>query len=140
RLAAAVASAAERQELVPGMKLPPERALAAQLGVARATVSAAYDELERRGLVQRRQGRGTHVTGAEGADGGARAADLATSLQRNVLFRRIGEIPANAIDLLGSCAPPSQPVRDALAAAARSVNAGELAGGPGYLPLGYPPL
>jgi len=33
RLAAALASAAERQDLLPGMKLPPERALAAQLGV-----------------------------------------------------------------------------------------------------------
>ena len=140
RLAAALAAAAKRQDLLPGMKLPPERALAAQLGVARTTVSAAYGQLERSGLVHRRQGRGTHVIGADGADGGARAADLATSLQRNVLFRRIGENPADAIDLLGSCAPPSQPVRGALAAAARLVNVGELAGGPGYLPLGYPPL
>src|SRR5262252_7736251 len=140
RLAAALASAAERQDLLPGMKLPPERALAAQLGVARTTVSAAYGQLERSGLVHRRQGRGTHVIGADGPDGGARAADLATSLQRNVLFRRIGESPADAIDLLGSCAPPSRPVRDVLAAAARLVNVGELAGGPGYLPLGYPPL
>ena len=140
RLAAALASAAERQDLLPGMKLPPERALAAQLGVARTTVSAAYGQLEHRGLVHRRQGRGTHVIGADGPDGGARAADLATSLQRNVLFRRIGESPADAIDLLGSCAPPSRPVRDVLAAAASVVNFGELADGPGYLPLGYPPL
>jgi len=140
RLAAALASAAERQDLLPGMKLPPERALAAQLGVARTTVSAAYEQLERSGLVRRRQGRGTHVTGADGADGGARAADLATSLQRNVLFRRIGESPADAVDMLGSRAPPSAPVRDVLATAARQVNFGELAGEPGYLPLGYPPL
>ena len=140
QLATALAAAVERQDLLPGAKLPPERALAAQLGVARTTVSAAYERLERSGLVHRRQGRGTHVAGAVGADGGARAADLATSLQRNVLFRRIGESPADAVDLLGSSAPPSQPVREALAAAARSVNAGELAGGPGYLPLGYPPL
>ena len=140
QLATALAAAVERQDLLPGAKLPPERALAAQLGVARTTVSAAYEQLERSGLVHRRQGRGTHVAGAVGADGGARAADLATSLQRNVLFRRIGESPADAVDLLGSSAPPSQPVREALAAAARSVNAGELAGGPGYLPLGYPPL
>jgi DNA-binding transcriptional MocR family regulator len=140
RLAAALAAAAERQDLVPGMKLPPERALAAQLGVARTTVSAAYEQLERGGLVHRRQGRGTHVIGASGADGGARAADLATSLQRNVLFRRIGESPADAIDLLGSRAAPSAPVRDALAAAARLVDVAELAGEPGYLPLGYPPL
>src|SRR5262249_59201950 len=97
----ALAAAAERQDLLPGMKLPPERALAAQLGVARTTVSAAYGQLERSGLVHRRQGRGTHVIGADGADGGARAADPATSLPPNRLFRRVGEDPADAIDLLG---------------------------------------
>jgi DNA-binding transcriptional MocR family regulator len=140
RLAAALAAAAERQDLLPGTKLPPERELAAQLGVARATVSTAYEQLERGGLVHRRQGRGTHVTSADGAAAGARAAELTTSLQRNVLFRRLGENPADAVDLLGSSAPPSRPVLDALAAATAAVNVGELAGGPGYLPLGYPPL
>jgi len=59
RLAAALASAVERHDLLPRTKLPPERVLAAQLGVARTTVSAAYALLERRGLVDRRQGRGT---------------------------------------------------------------------------------
>jgi DNA-binding transcriptional MocR family regulator len=140
RLAAALAAAAARQDVLPGAKLPPERALAAQLGVARTTVSAAYAQLEQGGLVRRRQGRGTHVTGADGAAAGARAAELATALQRNVLFRRLGESPADAIDLLASSAPPGQPVRDAMAAAAGSVNVDELAGGHGYLPLGYPPL
>jgi len=141
RLAAALAAAAERQDLLPGTKLPPERVLAAQLGVARATVSAAYELLELRGLVHRRQGRGTHVAGADGAAAAGRAAELTTSLQRNVLFRRLGECPADAIDLLGSCAPPSLPVREALAAAAGAVDLHELAAeGGGYLPLGYPPL
>jgi DNA-binding transcriptional MocR family regulator len=140
RLAAALATAVDQQDLLPGTKLPPERALAAQLGVARTTVSAAYEQLERTGQVDRRQGRGTHVSGTADSGGGARAADLATSLQRNVLFRRLGESPADAIDLLSSCAPPGRPVRDALAVATAAVNTGELADGPGYLPLGYPPL
>jgi DNA-binding transcriptional MocR family regulator len=140
RLAAALAAAAERQDMLPGTKLPPERLLAAQLGVARNTVSAAYELLELRGLVRRRQGRGTHVAGADGAAAAMRAAELTTSLQRNVLFRRLGEYPADAIDLLGSCAPPSLPIREALAAAAGAVDLHELAEGSGYLPLGYPPL
>ena len=106
RLAAALASAIERHDLLPGTKLPPERVLAAQLGVARTTVSAAYELLERKGLVDRLQGRGTHVTGGDGTPTGQRAADLTTSLQRNVIFRRLTEGSPDAIDLLGSSAPP----------------------------------
>src|SRR6201999_100499 len=85
RLAAALASAIERHDLLPGTRLPPERALAAQLGVARTTVSSAYELLEHRGLVDRLQGRGTHVAGGDGAPMDQRAADLTTSLQRNVI-------------------------------------------------------
>src|SRR5260221_12435360 len=126
RLAAALASAVERQDLLPGTKPPPERVLAAQLGVARATVSAAYQLLERRGLADRRQGRGTHVTGGDGTPVGLRAADLTTSLQRNLIFRRLTEASPNAIDLLGSSAPPGAAIRQALAAAAGALDLGEL--------------
>jgi DNA-binding transcriptional MocR family regulator len=140
RLAAALAAAVERHDLLPGTKLPPERVLAAQLGVARTTVSAAYEVLERRGLVDRRQGRGTHVTGGDGTPLSLRAADLTTSLQRNIIFRRLTEGSANAIDLLGSSAPPAAAIRQAIAAAAGAINLDELMGDHGYYPLGYPPL
>jgi DNA-binding transcriptional MocR family regulator len=138
QLAAALAAATERQDLLPGTKLPPERVLAAELGVARTTVSSAYELLQARGLVQRRQGRGTHVAGTDSPS--MRAAELTTTLQRNVLFRRLGECPDDAIDLLGSSAPPSAEVREALAAATSAVDVHQLADGGGYLPLGYPPL
>ena len=46
---------------VPGEKLPPERELAALLGVSRMTVRQAFDGLARRGLVERGVGRGTFV-------------------------------------------------------------------------------
>lgn len=140
RLAAALTAAVERQELLPGTKLPPERLLAAQLGVARTTVSAAYELLERRGQVDRRQGRGTHLTGGDGERIDVRAAELTTSLQRNILFRRLGETPPGAVDLLGSSAPPSPAIRQALAAAAAAVDTGKLMSDHGYLPLGFPPL
>jgi GntR family transcriptional regulator len=47
--------------LTPGERLPPERALAATLGVSRMTVRQALDALARRGLVERGVGRGTFV-------------------------------------------------------------------------------
>jgi DNA-binding GntR family transcriptional regulator len=47
-----------------GERLPPERALAATLGVSRMTVRQALDSLARRGLVERGVGRGTFVRGA----------------------------------------------------------------------------
>ena len=140
RLAAALAAAVERQDLLRGTKLPPERALAAQLGVARATVSAAYQLLERRGLADRRQGRGTHVTGGHGAPAGLRVADLTTSLQRNLIFRRLTEGSPCAIDLLGSSAPPAAAIRDAVAGAVGAIDLDELLSDHGYYPLGYPPL
>jgi len=140
RLARALEAAVERQDLLAGTRLPPERVLAAQLGVARTTVAAAYKRLERRGLVHRRQGRGTHVTGGDQTRVDVRAADLTTSLQRNIIFRRIGERPVDAIDLLGSSAPPSAAIREALAAAAGAVDVAALTDDHGYFPLGYPPL
>jgi DNA-binding transcriptional MocR family regulator len=140
RLAEALAAAVERRDLLPGARLPPERVLAAQLGVARTTVSAAYGLLESKGLVERLQGRGTHVTGGDATPAGQRAADLTTSLQRNVIFRRLTEESPDAIDLLGSSAPPGAAIRRAVATAVSAIDLDDLMADQGYHPLGYPPL
>lgn len=47
----------------PGAALPPERELADQLGVSRATLRRALADLAAAGLVERHQGRGTFVAG-----------------------------------------------------------------------------
>ncbi len=47
--------------LRPGEKLPPERDLAEEIGIARGTVKRAYEELVRRGLVEAFSGRGSFV-------------------------------------------------------------------------------
>ena len=61
QLAAQLQAAVERGTLVAGLRLPSERALAQQLGVARGVVSEAYRDLAERGTVQAAPGRGTRV-------------------------------------------------------------------------------
>lgn len=46
---------------LPGAMLPSEPGLAKELDVSRATIIKAFDALERDGLIERRQGRGTFV-------------------------------------------------------------------------------
>lgn len=70
--------------LRPGDALPSTRALAAELGVARGTVVAAYEQLDGEGWIRTRQGTAARV--AEGvptdgaADGGVPAAGASLSL------------------------------------------------------------
>jgi len=61
--------------LPPGTPLPSFRGLAADLLVSVITVKRAYEELEREGVIYRRQGLGTFV--AEGADARSREAKAA---------------------------------------------------------------
>lgn len=61
RLADAVAQAIKEGVIDAGSKLPPHRLLADSLGVTIGTVSRAYGELERVGLVVARVGDGTYV-------------------------------------------------------------------------------
>lgn len=52
--------------LAPGFRLPPERKLAATLGVNRSTVVKAYEELAADGFIQSYVGRGTVVANTSG--------------------------------------------------------------------------
>ena len=63
---AQVLDAVSTGRLVPGDRLPPVRALAAELGLAANTVARAYRELERSGTVRTAGRAGTVVTA--GAD------------------------------------------------------------------------
>jgi DNA-binding transcriptional MocR family regulator len=55
--------AVEKGSLLPGDRLPPQRSLADRLKVALGTVTRAYAEAERRGLVMAEVGRGTFIAG-----------------------------------------------------------------------------
>ena len=52
---------ARKGTLIPGQKLPTVQELSQGLGIARGTIKRAYDELERMGLVEKVQGRGTFL-------------------------------------------------------------------------------
>lgn len=47
--------------IAPGGRLPSERTVALDLGVSRNTATAAYDELEQRGLIRRIRGKGSFM-------------------------------------------------------------------------------
>lgn len=50
--------------LVPGTRLPPQREMAARLGLSAGTIAKAYAEAARRGLIVGEVGRGTYVSAA----------------------------------------------------------------------------
>lgn len=64
-IAAAIAEAISKGDLAAGEKLPPQRNLAYDLGVTLGTITRAYDEIKRRGLVGGEVGRGTYVLSRE---------------------------------------------------------------------------
>jgi DNA-binding transcriptional MocR family regulator len=79
--------------LLPGTRLPTHRELAQRLGIDVSTVSRAYGEARRRGLVAGRVGRGTFVRGIPSgqAPGLARPVDLTTNTppEDNPVVRRL---------------------------------------------------
>src|SRR5579871_4509122 len=60
-LAARIGRLADTGELPPGVRLPPERVLAASLSVSRNTVALAYQVLRDEGMAASRQGSGTRL-------------------------------------------------------------------------------
>lgn len=61
QIADALQAAVADGSLAPGDRLPPQRQLAAQLGVDLTTITRAYDEAKRRHLLEGRGARGTYV-------------------------------------------------------------------------------
>ncbi|WP_164868049.1 aminotransferase-like domain-containing protein [Rhodovarius crocodyli] len=64
-----LAAAVQAGELRPGDRLPPHRDLAGTLSLNVSTVTRAYHEMQKRGLVQGETGRGTFIAPPHGHDG-----------------------------------------------------------------------
>jgi GntR family transcriptional repressor for pyruvate dehydrogenase complex len=86
-------------ELAVGSKLPPERVLATSLGISRVSIRQALHELQVRGLIDRRPGRGTIILSA--AEGSSRAgATIAEALSTE------GREIADVMELRAIIEPP----------------------------------
>lgn len=138
RLADALGDAIDRGRPAAGTRLPPERDLAQRLAISRSTVAAAWGELERDGLLERRQGAGTSVRALpRPPDEGRR--ELIGELDDHALLHDLSGAPAASIEFVAAavdCAP------DVLTAA-QSLDPRSLrrwTRGHGYVPLGIPPL
>lgn len=79
-----------------GTKIPTERELAAELGISRNTVSAAYKELLLEGVLEARQGRGTFVKAASSS---ASEDDSIAGSKRDRLAKIIDDAMAKASEL-----------------------------------------
>ena len=90
RLAGALLEAIDDGKLAPGTRMPPERLLAAALGVSRGTVVAAADRLVEAGAVRRRQGSGSYVVGRPGWSSRQVASGATSILLRQLVDR--GEV------------------------------------------------
>lgn len=91
--------------LPPGAALPSFRALAEDLLVSVITVKRAYEELERGGIIYRKQGLGTFVTD--------RGDEAARDAKRRAALARLQESMAE-------CAELDVPLSDVLAEAQRA--------------------
>src|ERR1043166_488785 len=76
-------------QLAPGLRLPPVRARASQLGIAPMTVSQVYKELKASGLLETRPGHGTYV----GASTAAQVRPQIVELQQRIA-RLVGDAGA----------------------------------------------
>uniref|UniRef100_A0AAU2JYI6 PLP-dependent aminotransferase family protein n=1 Tax=Streptomyces sp. NBC_00049 TaxID=2903617 RepID=A0AAU2JYI6_9ACTN len=138
RLAAALHMAVRTGELAPGDRLPAERTLAAALGVSRATVVSAYDELRAAGAVDSLRGSGTRVARLPG--GALRPVDGRVHGGTSSAFvQRLVDGPAEVISLSVAAEGGAPEVRDALAALLAD-GLDPLLAETGYHPGGLPEL
>jgi DNA-binding transcriptional MocR family regulator len=142
QLADALRHAVDRGEIALGTVLPPERALARELAVSRATVVAAYDRLKADGWLESRQGSGTWVrTPDEGEAGLDAVATKRIFLSAGGSEQRTGpgehdDASEEAVDLSVAAVLGSTTVTEVLASLTPA-DVAPLTAHHGYLPQGY---
>jgi DNA-binding transcriptional MocR family regulator len=140
KLAQALRTALLRGDIPPGTSLPPERTLAQTLSVSRTTVVGAYRVLRDEGWLESRQGSG-HVVRHPGHDEPVpyAKADVVEAIARNPLMRPAAPHASGVVDFSASRQASIGPLlRQISQSTAEDLD--ELAGQPGYVPLGLPAL
>ena len=77
QLVDSIRAAVKKGTLTPQQQLPTVQELSQELGIARGTVKRVYDELDREGLVEKVQGRGTFVRYQPGNSGSSKEQAMA---------------------------------------------------------------
>jgi DNA-binding transcriptional regulator YhcF (GntR family) len=85
-----IASMVRSGALRPGDRLPPERQLASELGIARGTITKVYEELSRSGIVDVTQGRGTFVSARQDVEPAGRKERAVELIRR--LFSELSDL------------------------------------------------
>jgi DNA-binding transcriptional MocR family regulator len=133
-LATRIGRLADTGELPPGIRLPPERALAATLAVSRNTVALAYQVLRDDGMAESRQGSGTRLMPHRITPAAAHRANgyFAGMLSDAVAI----DLSIGAVECAPAVAEALQSPRDVLGARELA----RLTSGTGYLPYGLAEL
>lgn len=135
-LAARIARLADTAELPAGLRLPPERHLAAALNVSRNTVAMAYQMLRDDGMAESRQGSGTRI--------GPHRTTPAAVHRANGFFSGMLAGSTVAADLTLAAVECAPQVAEALEAPFSVLTDSErsraLLRTPGYFPAGVPEL
>lgn len=134
-LASRLGRLADTSELPPGIRLPPERELAAILSVSRNTVALAYQTLRDEGMAESRHGSGTRIT--------PHRITPAAVHRANGFFSRVLEDAEVRIDLTMAtvdCAPQVAAALDDPGSVLDRATRREVTSGTGYFPYGTPSL
>ncbi|NVN24290.1 PLP-dependent aminotransferase family protein [Asaia siamensis] len=107
RLVQSIAGDIRSGTLAPGMRLPPHRELAFRLGVSVGSVTRAYTEAERRGLLVAHVGRGSFVK-----TNASPVPDIPTTERGVARLTNAGPRGAGAIDLRCNTPPPVSLMQD----------------------------
>ena len=133
-LATRLSRLADTGELPPGVRLPPERALAAALSVSRNTVALAYQVLRDEGMAASRQGSGTRLVPH-------RTTPAAVHRANGFFAGLLSSPPAYDLSMAAvDCAPQVAAALHDPASVLDPAERGRLTLGTGYLPFGLPAL
>lgn len=91
-----IQTAIKKGQLTSGQKLPTVQEMSQSLSIARGTIKRAYDELERKGMLEKVQGRGTFVC-YQPADSGSRKEQAMAAI--DAMLNQLEEMGLSAAEI-----------------------------------------